>query len=205
MAPSRVCCLGVAVRLPLLNSLSEPLSLSEICSTESVPTRVAASSMASGMPSSCLHTSATAPALRGVKAKAGLRYRARPQTVEPTRTFPAPPPSAALADRAGRGRLLANSSRQRCPRAPDSSLGSVTVGKSPKGCPPVALQRPQRARSCPVSPAPSFSAGPALPYRRGTGQDLRSPRAQMPRPAVEAPAPRAPLALPATPRPGRRL
>ena len=81
MAPSRVPlivrCLGAAVRPPRVSSSREPSSLSEICSRDRVPTLAAASSMASGMPSSLLHTSATARALPGVKVKEGSRLRAR--------------------------------------------------------------------------------------------------------------------------------
>src|SRR5215213_8312388 len=75
--PLIVCCLGAAVRPPCVSNSREPTSLSEICSKGRVPTLAAASSMASGIPSSLLHTSATACALPGVKAKEGSRLRAR--------------------------------------------------------------------------------------------------------------------------------
>ena len=61
-SPLSVRCRGAAVLPPPVNSLRESSSLSEICSTERVPTLAAANSMASGMPSKRLQTCATAPA-----------------------------------------------------------------------------------------------------------------------------------------------
>src|SRR5215212_1240041 len=75
--PLIVRCLSAAVRPPPVSSSREPSSLSDICSKDRVPTLAAASSMASGIPSSLLHTSATACALPAVKAKEGSRLRAR--------------------------------------------------------------------------------------------------------------------------------
>src|SRR5215218_2467891 len=76
-SPLSVCCLCTTLRPPRVKSSREPSSLFEICSKDRVPTLAAASSMASGIPSSLLHTSATACALPGVKAKEGSRLRAR--------------------------------------------------------------------------------------------------------------------------------
>ncbi len=49
----------------------------EIWAADSAPTRAAASSTASGTPSSLRHISATDPAFSGVNSKTGLRERAR--------------------------------------------------------------------------------------------------------------------------------
>src|SRR5215218_8879054 len=75
--PLIVRCLGVAVRSPRVSSSREPSSLSEIRSKERVPTLAAASSMASGIPSSLQQISATARALCGLKEKEGSRALAR--------------------------------------------------------------------------------------------------------------------------------
>ena len=57
--------------------LEEPSSLSDICSRERVPTLAAASSMASGMPSSLVQISPMARAFWAVNAKEGSWPRAR--------------------------------------------------------------------------------------------------------------------------------
>jgi hypothetical protein len=62
---------GRVVRPPPVNRPKESPSLWEICSTESTFALAAASSMASGMPSSLWHSLATADALCSVTSKIG--------------------------------------------------------------------------------------------------------------------------------------
>ena len=75
--PLSVRCLGTAVRSPTVKSFRESSSFSEICSTESAPTLAAASSMASGSPSSLRHISATARMFSDPIVKVGSRCRTR--------------------------------------------------------------------------------------------------------------------------------
>ena len=76
------------------------MSLSEICPTESTPTRAAASSMANGMPSSRRHTPAIAVAFSGVSAKPDALLRPRSMN---SRTDSYPSSSPTVGGRPGSG------------------------------------------------------------------------------------------------------
>ena len=75
--PRRVWWRGWAVRVPLVRSFKEPERRAEIWPTESTPVLAAASSMASGTPSSLRQMSATSRAFSGPIPNPGLRARAR--------------------------------------------------------------------------------------------------------------------------------
>ena len=77
MVARKVRCRGGAVRLPVVSSPNRSASRSAICSTDSARTRAAASSIASGTPSSARHSAATAPTLAGPMVKPGSDAAAR--------------------------------------------------------------------------------------------------------------------------------
>ena len=72
-----VCCRRTAVRAPPVNSRKRSCRLPTISSSDSARTRAAASSIASGMPSSRRQISVTVAALSSVTVKSGRTRRAR--------------------------------------------------------------------------------------------------------------------------------
>ena len=93
MAARSVRCRGAAARPPVVSSPKRSATRIRICSTDSARTRAAASSMASGMPSSDWHTPATAAALPVVSVKPGALAAARSAN---SRTASPADPSAVL-------------------------------------------------------------------------------------------------------------
>ena len=77
MAARRVRWRGAADRSPAVSSPNRSSSRALICSTESARTLAAASSMASGMPSSARQIEATAATLAGPTANPGREAAAR--------------------------------------------------------------------------------------------------------------------------------
>ena len=74
-----VCWRSSADRLPAVSTARQSPSRSAICAGESAPTRAAASSSASGIPSSRRQISATDPALSSLNAKPAATSLARSQ------------------------------------------------------------------------------------------------------------------------------
>ena len=77
MAARKVRCRGAADRSPVVSSPNLSSSRAMICSTDSARTRAAASSIASGMPSSARQMEVTAAALSGPTVNPGREAAAR--------------------------------------------------------------------------------------------------------------------------------
>ncbi len=89
MAASRVLCRGRLARLPPVSSRNLLPSRAASCATVSALTRAAASSMASGMPSSCRQISPTAATFPAVRPNPGRASAARSQNSRTDSASPA--------------------------------------------------------------------------------------------------------------------
>ena len=124
--PRRVRCRGSAVRLPPVSNRNRSSSRAAICATPIVRSRAAASSIASGSPSSRRHTSMTASTLDASTTKPGWTAAARSanrRTADIAIAVAASVPGFRAVQRAAPARAP----RRRCRAAPGSSPGSCRL------------------------------------------------------------------------------